>query len=105
MITVNATMSQMIKIGHQGENKAVQVFFDLTPFQAEFQGGYPHLVVRRPGDQSGYPVALIVDGPFQSTLPVRGATRYLTPKKQVMANVSCSGLSEMRWRNLISTTF
>lgn len=62
MITVNATMSQLIKIGHQGENKAVQVAFDLTPFQAAFQGGYPQLVVRRPGDQSGYPVALIVDG-------------------------------------------
>lgn len=62
MITVNATMSQLIKIGHQGENKAVQVYFDLTPFQATFHGGYPQLVVRRPGDQSGYPVALIVDG-------------------------------------------
>lgn len=62
MITVNATMSQLIKIGHQGENKAVQVAFDLTPFQAAFQGGYPQLVVRRPCDQSGYPVALIVDG-------------------------------------------
>lgn len=62
MITVNATMSQLIKIGHQGENKAVQVAFDLTPFQAAFQVGYPQLVVRRPGDQSGYPVALIVDG-------------------------------------------
>lgn len=62
MITVNATMSQLIKIGHQGENKAVQVAFDLTPFQAAFQGGYPQLVVIRPGDQSGYPVALIVNG-------------------------------------------
>lgn len=62
MITINATMSQMIKIGHQGENKAVQVAFDLTPFQAAFQGGYPQLVVIRPGDQSGYPVALIVNG-------------------------------------------
>ena len=62
LITINATMSQIIKIGHQGENKAVQVAFDLTPFQAEYQGGYPQLVVRRPGDHSGYPVALIVDG-------------------------------------------
>ena len=62
LITINATMSQMIKIGHQGENKAVQVAFDLTPFQAEYQGGYPQLVVRRPGDHSGYPVALIVNG-------------------------------------------
>ena len=62
MITINATMSQIIKIGHQGENKAVQVAFDLTPFQSSFPGGHPQLVVRRPGDQSGYPVALIVDG-------------------------------------------
>ena len=62
MITVNATMSKIIKIGHQGENKAVQVSFDLTPFQSAFSGGHPQLVVRRPGDHSGYPVALIVDG-------------------------------------------
>lgn len=62
LITINATMSQIIKIGHQGENKAVQVAFDLTPFQSAFSGGHPQLVVRRPGDQSGYPVALIVDG-------------------------------------------
>lgn len=62
MITVNATMSNLIRIGHQGENKAVQVAFDLTPFQSAFSGGHPQLVVRRPGDTSGYPVTLIVDG-------------------------------------------
>ena len=62
MITINATMSQMIKIGHQGENNAVQIVFDLEPFQSAFSGGHPQLVVRRPGDHSGYPVALLVDG-------------------------------------------
>ena len=62
MITVNATLSSPIRIGHRGENTAMAVKFDLTEFQAEFPGGTAELLVQRPDESSIYPVTLNIDG-------------------------------------------
>lgn len=62
MIEISATHKCTISLGHTGENAAVRVAFSLLPFQQAFPGGRPALLVRRPKEETAYPVPLDVDG-------------------------------------------
>ena len=65
MITVNASRREPICLRHQGENDAMRVAFHLSAFEADWPGGTPLLLVKRPRssrDAEAYPVALSVDG-------------------------------------------
>ena len=62
MIEISATHKRTISLGHTGENAAVRVAFSLLPFQQAFPGGRPALLVRRPKEETAYPVPLDVDG-------------------------------------------
>lgn len=65
MITVNASRREPICLRHQGENDAMRVAFPLSTFEADWPGGTPLLLVKRPRssmDAEAYPVALSVDG-------------------------------------------
>lgn len=62
MIEISATHKRTISLGHSGENAAVRVAFSLLPFQRTFPGGRPALLVRRPKEETAYPVPLDVDG-------------------------------------------
>lgn len=62
MIEISATHKRTISLGHSGENAAVRVAFSLLPFQRTFPGGRPALLVRRPKEETAYPVPLDVSG-------------------------------------------
>lgn len=60
MIERIANQSVPIRLGYAGENEVLRVGFNLSQFMEMFPGGHPLLLVKRPNDESAYPVTLNV---------------------------------------------
>ena len=62
MKQIYANNQTTIQLGRQGENLARQVIFDLADWIEGYGDGVVELIVRRPGDEKPYPVAVTREG-------------------------------------------
>ena len=62
MKQIYANNQTTIQLGRQGENLARQVIFDLADWIEGYGEGVVELIVRRPGDEKPYPVAVTRKG-------------------------------------------
>lgn len=56
--------SSVIHLGRTGENNAREIVFDIHHWQDEYGPGIVELIVKRPGEESMYPVAVETDDGF-----------------------------------------
>lgn len=56
--------SSLLWLGRTGENNAREIVFDIHHWQDEYGPGIVELIVKRPGEESMYPVAVETDGGF-----------------------------------------
>lgn len=62
MITTNALTGHTIFIGHEGENLARSVIFDVSDWISAYGDGVVSLIAQRSGDAEPYPCTVTVDG-------------------------------------------
>lgn len=56
--------SSLLWLGRTGENNAREIVFDIHHWQDEYGLGIVELIVKRPGEESMYPVAVEMEGGF-----------------------------------------
>lgn len=75
MIIVNESLNRPIPVGHQGENNARAIQFDVTDWVTTYGEGTVALLLKRPGDVIPYPVPMEHEGNVYSWLPSETDTK------------------------------
>lgn len=63
-IVPNDDCTQIIPLGHVGENNYTELAFDISAWQAEYAIGTVILLMQGPGDTTAYPAAVTIDGQY-----------------------------------------
>ena len=63
-IVPNDDCTQIIPLGHVGENNYTELAFDISEWQAEYAIGTVILLMQGPGDATAYPAAVTIDGQY-----------------------------------------